>query len=129
MRESRLYEVNKESRNKNIYFNVFNKDGKIIGEIKMKYAGVDDETGQKYYSLKTINSFDKEKGVKSAMLDEVEKFAREQNAVIGTILWKLELETTFKKRGWKKLTRTDSKIWLRYIPNTVSEEINEKNDQ
>ncbi|HFC36363.1 MAG TPA: hypothetical protein ENJ49_01675 [Candidatus Moranbacteria bacterium] len=95
----------------------------------MKYAGVDDETGQKYYSLKTINSFDKEKGVKSAMLDEVEKFAREQNAVIGTILWKLELETTFKKRGWKKLTRTDSKIWLRYIPNTVSEEINEKNDQ
>ena len=76
-----------------------------------------------------MNSFDKKKGVISVILDEVEKFVREQNAVISTILWKLEMEKAFKKRGWEELTRSGSKIWLRYVPNTVSEEINEKNDQ
>ncbi len=119
MQEARLYEVNKERRNKNIFFNVFNKDKKTIGEIKIEDTGIDKETGQKYYSLKTINSFNEGRGVISAILDEVEKFAKEQNAIVSTILWNLELERAFKKRGWQELTRTDSKIWLQYNPNDI----------
>ncbi len=125
MQELEGYVVNKEKRREINLFNVFDESGKIIGEIKIKDSGVDEETGKKYYSLKTINSFNEGRGVISAILNEVEKFIKEQNAIISTVLWNLELERVFKKRGWRELARTDSRIWLQYDPS----DIDNKNSQ
>jgi len=82
-----------------VIFNI--KNGKEeIGVAKLTLKKGEGEDGKKYYKLEDINSFDKERGIATAILRKIGEFIERENAVGIMSLYVPEKQSLFEKNGW-----------------------------
>ena len=82
-----------------VIFNI--KNGKEeIGVAKLTLKKGEGEDGKKYYKLEDINSFDKERGIATAILRKIGEFIEGENAVGIMSLYVPEKQSLFEKNGW-----------------------------